>query len=221
MASVVASHSVHLSVINLAAKNVLAFLFPYYICSMTDFSFDIEQCLKVLHEGGIILYPTDTIWGIGCDATNAAAVEKIMALKQRPAAKSFVVLVASEREILQHVAAPDLAVFDYLEKVQKPTTVIYEHALGLAENVLAEDGSVAIRICNDEFCRHLIKRFRKPIVSTSANISGEPSPALFAEINDAIIKGVDYVVKYRQDDASRSAPSSIIKWKNGSAVVIR
>ncbi|CAN5491414.1 L-threonylcarbamoyladenylate synthase [soil metagenome] len=188
---------------------------------MTDFSFDIEQCLKVLHAGGIILYPTDTIWGIGCDATNAAAAEKIMLLKQRPAAKSFVVLVASEREILQHAAAPDLSVFDYLEKAQKPTTVIYEHALGLAENVSAEDGSVAIRICNDEFCKHLIKRFRKPIVSTSANTSGEPSPSNFSEVNKLIMDAVDYVVQYRQDDLSEAKASSIIQWKNGEVVLIR
>jgi L-threonylcarbamoyladenylate synthase len=188
---------------------------------MTDFSEDIEACLNILHNGGIILYPTDTIWGIGCDATNAAAAEKIIALKQRPAAKSFVVLVASEREILQHVAAPDLAVFDYLDKTTKPTTVIYEHALGLADNVLADDGSVAIRICKDEFCKHLIKRFRKPIVSTSANISGETSPGNFYAINKSIIEGVDYVVKYKQDDVSEANASSIIKWENGKVIVIR
>ena len=188
---------------------------------MIDFSNDIDRGLDALRSGGIILYPTDTIWGIGCDATNEAAVEKIIALKQRPSAKSFVVLVASERDVLQHVAGPDLAVFDYLQQTTKPTTVIYEHALGLAENVLADDGSVAIRICNDEFCRHLIKRFRKPIVSTSANISGDTSPALFTEINDEIIKGVDYVVKFRQDDVSRAAPSSIIQWKNGKVIPLR
>jgi len=186
-----------------------------------SFNTDIEQCLKVLKQGGTILYPTDTIWGIGCDATNALAVEKIIALKQRPAEKSFIVLVASERDVLQYVAAPDLAVFDYLEHTQKPTTVIYEHALGLAENVIAEDGSVAIRICRDEFCRHLIKRFRKPIVSTSANLSGEPSPASFKEINDTIIHSVDYVVKYRQDDIVKALPSSIIKWTNGEVEVVR
>src|SRR6476619_2888479 len=111
-----------------------------------NFDMDIEQCLKVLKQGGIILYPTDTIWGIGCDATNSLAAEKIIALKQRRSEKSFVVLVASERDVLQYVAAPDLAVFDYLKKAERPTTVIYEHALGLADNVIAEDGSVAIRI---------------------------------------------------------------------------
>lgn len=188
---------------------------------MPDFANDIEQCLTVLHNGGIILYPTDTIWGLGCDATNEAAVDKIMALKQRPQNKSFVVLAASERDVLQYVAAPDLSVFDYLQQAEKPTTVIYDNALGLASNAIADDGSVAIRICSDEFCRHLIKRFRKPIVSTSANISGEPSPALFAEISDVIKDGVDYVVQWRQDDAVRAQPSAIIKWKNGELVVLR
>lgn len=188
---------------------------------MTDFNNDIEQCLTILQNGGIILYPTDTIWGLGCDATNAEAVEKIIALKQRPQNKSFVVLVTGEREILQYVAAPDMAVFDYLQTVQKPTTVIYENALGLAENALAADGSAAIRICNDDFCRHLIKRFRKPVVSTSANVSGQPSPALFAEVSDIIKTGVDYVVKWRQDDDQRAQPSAIVKWANGRVEVIR
>ena len=103
----------------------------------------------------------------------------------------------------------------------KSPTVIYEHALGLAENVLAEDGSVAIRICKDEFCKHLIKRFRKPIVSTSANISGKPAPGSFKDIDEAVINGVDYVVKYRQSDDSKAVPSSIIKWVNGKVIVIR
>ncbi len=188
---------------------------------MGDFTNDIEQCLAVLQNGGIILYPTDTIWGIGCDATNVEAVEKIITLKHRPESKSFVVLVSSEREVLQYVAAPDLAVFDYLLQTTKPTTVIYDNALGLADNVLADDGSVAMRICNDEFCRHLIKRFRKPIVSTSANISGAPSPEIFADIAGEIKAGTDYVVKWRQDETDAARPSSIIAWKRGEVVVLR
>lgn len=186
-----------------------------------DFSNDIEQCLDVLHKGGLILYPTDTIWGIGCDATNAIAVGKIIALKQRPAIKSFVVIAASERDVLQYTASPDLAVFDYLQSTKKPTTVIYDHAVGLADNVLADDGSVAIRICSDEFCRHIIKRFRKPIVSTSANISGMPSPRNFSEIDSAVKNGVDYVVKYKQDDLSMCTASAIVSWKNGALNIIR
>ena len=186
-----------------------------------EFDNDIEKALEVLQIGGIILYPTDTIWGIGCDATNAEAAQKIIALKQRPAQKSFVVLVASERDVLKYTASPDLAVFDYLQTVEKPTTVIYEHALGLAENVINEDGSVAMRICSDEFCRHLIKRFRKPIVSTSANLSGEPPPGRFSEIPLAIKQGVDYIVQYKQASAGVSKPSSIVKWIKGKPEFIR
>jgi L-threonylcarbamoyladenylate synthase len=132
---------------------------------MTAFKKDIAQCLKVLQEGGIILYPTDTVWGIGCDATNEKAVAKVYALKKRPDEKSMIVLVAGERDVLQYVASPDLQVFDYLEQTAKPTTVIYEGAIGLADNLVAADGSIAIRICREEFCRHLLKRFRKPLVS--------------------------------------------------------
>jgi L-threonylcarbamoyladenylate synthase len=186
-----------------------------------SFNNDIEQCLAVLKNGGTILYPTDTIWGIGCDATSSDAVEKIIALKQRPDYKSFVILVADEKEVLQYTASPDLAIFDYLQQADKPTTVIYEHALGLADNAIAADGSIAIRICKDDFCRHLIKRFGKPLISTSANISGGASPANFSEISAAITSGVDYVVQYRQEESALSRPSSIIKWENGQPFIIR
>lgn len=188
---------------------------------MISFDHDIEQCLAVLKDGGTILYPTDTVWGIGCDATNAEAVQKIYTIKNRPDEKSLIVLVAGEREILQHVAAPDLQVFDYLEQASKPTTVIYEGAIGLAPNLVAADGSIAIRICNEAFCRHLLRRFRKPIVSTSANLSGEPTPRNFAEIADAVKQRVDYVVQYRQQDTTPASPSALIKWENGSITVIR
>lgn len=185
------------------------------------FKEDAENCLQVLQSGGIILYPTDTIWGIGCDATNTNAVDKIIALKNRASQKSFVILVATEKDVLKYTASPDLAVFDYLQTVTKPTTVIYEHALGLAENVCADDGSVAIRICNDEFCRYLIKRLRKPIVSTSANLSGEPSSKNFPGINEIIKHNVDYMVQYKQHDYSNAAASSIIRWRNGKPEIIR
>jgi L-threonylcarbamoyladenylate synthase len=186
-----------------------------------DFSNDIDNCLKVLNAGGIILYPTDTIWGIGCDPTNENAVEKIIALKNRPQNKSFVVLVASERDVLKHAAAPDLSVFDFLLQTDKPTTVIYKNALGLAENVLAEDGSVAMRICKDEFCKHLIKRFRKPLLSTSANKSGEAPPQIFTQIFAEIKDGVDYIVRYKQDDLSYAQPSTIIRWEKGKPIFLR
>ena len=134
----------------------------------------------------------------------------------------MIVLVADERDILLYVAAPDLKVFDYLSAAIKPTTVIYDHAIGLADNVINKDGSIGIRICKDEFCRHLLKRFRKPIVSTSANISGEPSPAFFSEVSQPIKEGVDYIVNHRRDDRNPSQPSSVIRWnKDATITVIR
>lgn len=188
---------------------------------MTDFSEDIEQCLEVLKQGGTILYPTDTVWGLGCDATNTQAVEKIYQVKERPANKSMIILVADERDVLQYVSGLDLQIFDYLDKVQKPTTVIYDGAIGLADNVINVDGSVAIRIVKDPFCKHLIKRFRKPIVSTSANISGQEAPAIFNQVSGIIKQRVDYIVKYRQEETEPAVPSSIIKWGREGFTVIR
>lgn len=186
------------------------------------FNTDIEACLRVLESGGLILYPTDTIWGIGCDATNEAAVEKIFALKKRIETKALIVLIADERSLLQYVASPHIEVFDYIQGVSKPTTIIYENAIGLASNLLAEDGSVGIRICADEFCKHLIKRFRKPIVSTSANVSGFPPPKVFSDIDIAVKEGVDYMVHYRQDDTIPVEPSAVVKCnKDGSFTILR
>lgn len=188
---------------------------------MLTFEQDIERSLETLRAGGLILYPTDTIWGIGCDATDPDAVERVFRVKNRPDHKSLIVLVADERDILQYVAAPDLSVFDYLAGTTRPTTVIYDSAIGLAGNLLAEDGSIGIRICRDDFCKHLIKRFRKPIVSTSANVSGQPAPSMFSLIDEKIISQVDYVVKHRQDDRSSSGPSAVIRWKNGKIEIVR
>ena len=187
-----------------------------------QFNTDIEACLRVLESGGLILYPTDTIWGIGCDATNEAAVEKIFTLKKRIETKALIVLIADERSLLQYVASPHIEVFDYIQGVSKPTTIIYENAIGLAGNLLAEDGSVGIRICADEFCKHLIKRFRKPIVSTSANVSGFPPPKVFSDIDIAVKEGVDYMVHYRQDDTIPVEPSAVVKCnKDGSFTILR
>jgi L-threonylcarbamoyladenylate synthase len=183
---------------------------------------DIDQCLRVLSQGGIILYPTDTIWGLGCDATNEQAIEKIYSIKKRPPAKNLIILLADERDILQYVASPDLRVFDYLQNTQKPTTVIYEDAIGLADNLVPEDQTIAIRLVNDPFCRHLIKRFRKPLVSTSANISGEPSPASFKDIAEEIKQSVDYIVQHRQNDDTPAQASAVVKWnKDGTITTIR
>jgi L-threonylcarbamoyladenylate synthase len=187
-----------------------------------DFENDIEQSLAVLHNGGLILYPTDTIWGIGCDATNPGAVAKVYAMKQREAAKSLIVLMADEREILKYTSGPDLRIFDYLHTVTKPTTVIYEGAIALAPNLINADGTIAIRLVADPFCRPLVKRFRKPLVSSSANISGEPAPAFYPGIDPRIVAGVDYVVQHRRDDLTPREPSAIIKWNaDGTPTVIR
>lgn len=187
-----------------------------------EFDKDIEQALAVLLAGGLILYPTDTIWGIGCDATNSAAVARVYALKQREAAKSLIILLTEERDILKYSTQPDLRVFDYLHTVTKPTTVIYEGAIGLAPNLINEDGTIAIRLVEDVFCRHLIKRFRKPLVSTSANISGDPAPAFYPDIDPRVAAGVDYIVHHRRDDLVPRQPSAIIKWNgDGTPTVIR
>ena len=187
-----------------------------------EFEQDIEKSLAVLRSGGLILYPTDTIWGIGCDATRSEAVGKVFALKQRPAEKSLIVLLADERDLLKYTAQPDPRIFDFLRTVNKPTTVIYEAPIGLAPELAGADGTVAIRLVDEPFCRHLIKRFRKPIVSTSANISGRPAPSFYHEIGPEIREGVDYIVQYRQDDRTTRQPSAIVRWnKDGTLAVIR
>lgn len=178
-----------------------------------DFATEVEAALTALRNGGVILYPTDTVWGLGCDAANEDAVKKIYAIKQRSESKSVIVLAADERDVLNYVSAPDLAVFDFIQQQEKPTTIIFNGAVNLPEALVADDGSIAIRIVQDEFCRHLIRRLRKPIVSTSANISGEPSPRFFDEINDKIKLAVGHVVQWRQDDKTPAQPSQIIRWK--------
>ena len=189
---------------------------------MTDFSKDVENCLEVLKAGGIILYPTDTVWGLGCDATNEQAVERIFQLKQRPKNKQFILLLAAERDLMQYVTQPDFTVFDYLKTTGKPTTVIYNGVIGVAASAVAADGSAAFRIVQEPFCKTLIKRFRKPIVSTSANLSDEPTPGAYADISTAIRQGADYTVQYRQDDTTVSEPSAVIRWLgNGQVTVIR
>lgn len=183
---------------------------------------DIDESVRVLEEGGLILYPTDTIWGIGCDASNEEAVEKVYRLKKRPDEKSLIVLLATEKDILQYVTQPDPGIFHYLKNINKPTTVIYDGALGFATNLVPADGSIAIRVVKDPFCQQLIKKFGKPIVSTSANISGEPSPVNFGVISAAIKEGVDYVVHHRREETSPAQPSAIIKWNaDGSLTILR
>ncbi|PWU04226.1 MAG: threonylcarbamoyl-AMP synthase [Bacteroidetes bacterium] len=188
---------------------------------MKNYEADISNAVEVLRNGGTILYPTDTVWGLGCDATNEDAVQKIFEIKKRGESKTMIVLVADETDIMKFVASPDPAIFDYIDSVSRPTTIIYENAIGLASNLIAENGSIAIRLTRDEFCKHLIKRLRGPIVSTSANISGEATPSNFGEISNEIIQAVDYVVKFRQNDRSKSVPSAIVKWERGELKIIR
>lgn len=172
---------------------------------------DIQKAAEILRKGGIILYPTDTIWGIGCDATNVEAVKKIYQLKQREEQKSMLVLVDHIDRIGRYVKQiPDIAI-QLLEVNDQPMTIIYPGAVNLATNLISPDGSIGIRVTNDDFCRDLIRKLNKPIVSTSANISGQSAPAFFNEISDEIKKAVDYVVEWRQNDTTKHTPSQIIK----------
>ena len=183
---------------------------------------DIKKACEVLSAGGIILYPTDTIWGIGCDATNEKAVQRVYELKRRSDNKAMLVLLDSDAKLDRYVSdVPDIA-WDLIRLADKPLTIIYSNAKNLAPNLLAEDGSVGIRVTNEEFSQNLCERFRRPLVSTSANVSGEPSPANFGEISETIKKGVDYIVGYRQEDKTPAEPSHIIKLGAGGLVrVIR
>ena len=183
---------------------------------------DITKALEVLRGGGILLYPTDTVWGLGCDAGNEKAIAKLFQLKKRAESKSLIVLVADENQLLRCVKdVPEIA-WDLIENTDRPLTIIYDSVNGLAPSVKAEDGSAGIRIVKDEFCEKLIRKFGKPIVSTSANISGEPTPSTFAEIKNEIKLQVDYVVSWRQDDNKKSQPSVIIKLAlNGEFKIIR
>jgi L-threonylcarbamoyladenylate synthase len=174
-------------------------------------STSIAHALPVLREGGIILYPTDTIWGIGCDATDSDAIKKIYVLKEREEKKSLIILVEDANMLTQYVSSPSPILLSHISSATKPTTAIFKNAINLPGSLVNEDGSIAIRIPKDNFCIQLIREFQKPLVSTSANISGEPAPQNFKEVSDKIKNGVDYIVQHRQDDLSKNTPSSIIK----------
>lgn len=182
---------------------------------------EINNALEVLKQGGLILYPTDTVWGIGCDATNPEAVAKVYKLKNREDSKALICFVADDRMLSKYVkTVPDVA-YDIFEAAEEPITIIYDNAQNLASNLIAEDLSIAIRIPNDDFCYKLLRKFNKPIVSTSANSSGEPTPLSYKEISQHILKGVDYVVNLQREKIC-SKPSAIIKLAaNGRVQVIR
>lgn len=193
-----------------------------YICTnnkdnMTD---DIKRACEVLQAGGLILYPTDTIWGIGCDATNDEAVQKVYNLKQRTDHKAMLVLIDNPVKLETYVSDVPEITWELIEVADKPLTIIFSNAKNLSSKLIAEDGSVGIRVTREEFSRRLCERFRKPLVSTSANISGDIFPSTFAEISDTIWNGVDYIVKYRQDDKSEAQPSSILKLGAGGVIKV-
>jgi len=186
---------------------------------MKDLLSEVNQCFDILSKGGLILYPTDTVWGIGCDATNVEAVEKIYALKRRSNTKTMICLVANDFMLEQHVKkVPELA-YDIIDLSTKPTTIVYESPKGIANNLIAKDNTLAIRVATDQFCQFLIKKFKKPIVSTSANTAGQPTPTSFKEIPDEILKGVDYIVNLDRDKI-KSTPSSIIMLGNDGIVKV-
>ncbi len=183
---------------------------------------EINKALQVVEEGGLILYPTDTIWGIGCDATNSEAIRRIYALKQRDDSKSLIILLAEAKDIFQYVANPHPDIVHLVKQFERPTTVVYDQAIGLPDNLVNKDGTVAIRVTKDPFCKSLIKRLKRPLISTSANISGSPSPKSFDDIQEEIKRGVDYIADHRREEKNEVPPSRILKMlADGSIEVIR
>lgn len=176
---------------------------------------EVNKALEILKNGGLILYPTDTIWGIGCDATNSESVEKVFKLKGRSEEKSLIVLLDTDNKLQSYVSdVPEIA-YDLIEYAENPLTIIYSGAKNLAPNAIAKDGSIGIRIVKHDFCQQLLQRFKKPLISTSANVSGEASPANFSEVSETIKQGVDYVVNWEQDDLSKKKASTIMKLEPG------
>ncbi|MBQ1738394.1 MAG: threonylcarbamoyl-AMP synthase [Muribaculaceae bacterium] len=183
---------------------------------------EIVQCLKTLSAGGLILYPTDTVWGIGCDATNAEAVKRVYQLKRRDDDKALIVLIDSADHLDHYVIDVPMIARELIDVAVKPLTIIYEGAYNLAPNLMGEGESVGIRIPSDEFCHRLCERYGKPIVSTSANVSGQPTATTFAAIDESIVQGVDYAVNYRRDEATPRQPSNIIMLhRDGTFKIIR
>jgi L-threonylcarbamoyladenylate synthase len=172
---------------------------------------EVAKAFKILQEGGIILYPTDTIWGIGCDATNTEAVQKIYQLKQRDEAKSMIILLDTENKLESYVSEVNPLAYDLIEYAENPLTLVMPGAKNISPALIAADGSIAIRVTSNQFCQQLIQRLRKPLVSTSANISGKPSPQYFSQIDQEIIDGVDYVIDIDQHSKEIKNPSTIMK----------
>ena len=183
---------------------------------------EINNALKILKEGKVILYPTDTIWGIGCDATLMKPVERIYKIKQRFESKSMIVLLDNAEKLAKYVEKVPAIAYDLIERYHEPLTIIYPKAKNIAKNVIPEDGTIAIRIVRDEFCRLLIERLGKPLVSTSANISGQPAPITYGKISENIKAGVDYIVNHNRNVIIRTKPSTIIRLQvDGEFEVLR
>ena len=181
----------------------------------------MEQLIEILKSGGTILYPTDTIWGIGCDATNVEAINKIFEIKKRDQNKSMIILVESEKRLQDIVEVPEMA-WEIMELSEKPVTLIYDNPIGLPKEMLAEDGSIGIRLVKDLFLKKIITKMNKPLVSTSANFSGEKSPMKFSDISKEIVNAVDFVAEENQDKISEYSGSSVIRiWKDGRIKVLR
>ncbi|WP_312206506.1 L-threonylcarbamoyladenylate synthase [Epilithonimonas hominis] len=182
---------------------------------------DFTQALEILQSGGTILYPTDTIWGIGCDATNPEAVKKIFDIKKREQNKSLIILVESEKRLQDLVDVPEMA-WQIIDLSEKPVTIVYENPKNLPKELLAEDGSIGIRIVKNDYCKKLISKLNKPLVSTSANLSGQKSPMKFSDISEEIKNSVDYIVEDNQDKVSEFSGSSVIKvWNNNQIKILR
>lgn len=189
---------------------------------LREYRDDIRQALEVLNAGGVILYPTDTIWGIGCDATHAEAVKRVYEIKRRSDAKALISLIDSEAKLQFYVKEVPEVAWDLLEVADRPLTIIYDGARNLAPNLLAEDGSAGIRVTREEFSRNLCMRFKRAIVSTSANVSGQPAPRSFADISPEILAAVDYVCTSRREEKHTPPASNIIKLGvSGEVKIIR
>lgn len=188
----------------------------------TEIRTEIENTVRVFEEGGVVVYPTDTVWGIGCDALNARAVERVYKIKRRDVQKSLIVLLDEYSALNKYVAkVPDITV-DLISSIDNPVTVIYDNAKNLPKNVAAPDGTIAIRVVRDEFCRNIIKELGKPIISSSANISGESTPLVFKQIAPEVIRQADYVVKLFHDQFNQGKASTIIRlYSNGTYKIIR
>jgi L-threonylcarbamoyladenylate synthase len=172
---------------------------------------EVAKALKVVQEGGIILYPTDTIWGIGCDATNTEAIKKLYKLKQRDETKSMIILLDSDNKLESYISEVPSIAYDLIEFAENPLTLIMPGAKNISPALISSDGSVGVRIVRHPFCQQIIQRLRKPLVSTSANISGQPSPQYFGQIDQEIIDGVDYIVDLEQHDTELKKPSTIMR----------